>query len=75
MKNIQYSYWFIFLLPAIFSLSAESITIYAQIYSISGQVADNKSGKELSYANIRVDRTGFGTAANANGEYKMNLSL
>ncbi len=63
----------IFLFISILNLVFGFITINAQTYSLSGQVIDNKTEKKLSYANIRVNHSGLGTAANILGEYKINL--
>lgn len=73
MKKNHYFYFFTFFLITILSLSIDPIAIYSQTYSLSGQVIDNKTKKKLSYANIRVNHTGYGTAANVVGEYKINL--
>jgi len=51
-------------LITILILSIDPITIFTQTYSLSGHVIDNKTEQKLSYAIIRVNNTGFGTAAN-----------
>ncbi len=57
----------------VFVIVLFSIQLYAQKHHITGFVYDSDTKVELGFANLRVDRTGFGTAANSNGEYRLNL--
>ncbi len=54
-------------------LFTASITTIAQTYNISGTVSNSKTGLKLSFANIRIDKSTRGTAANIDGKYKLNL--
>jgi Family of unknown function (DUF5686)/CarboxypepD_reg-like domain len=47
--------------------------LQAQQYYIKGNVKDAETGAPLSYTNIRVDGTTYGTSANKNGEYEIKL--
>ncbi len=48
--------------------------IFSQYYTISGFVKDKVTNQNLGYANIRVDNSGKGTAANKDGKFKIRLS-
>ncbi len=56
---------FLLLLLILFS----SATIQSQTYKIHGSVKDAFSGLNLSYANIRVNKSTIGTISNSNGDY------
>ena len=49
-------------------------SVFPQQYSIKGKVTDFKTNKPLSFANIRVEGTTLGTAANVNGEFELKLA-
>ncbi len=48
-------------------------TSFAQKYFVHGKIKDKSSGAALSYTNVRVMNSTFGTAANINGEYELRL--
>jgi hypothetical protein len=56
----------------LFLLACSSI-IYSQQFTISGIVKEKDTGSGLSFANIRVDGTNMGTAANRRGSYEIKL--
>ncbi len=58
----------------LFILFFSSIHIFSQNFSVKGKVIDSQSGSGLSFANIRVEGTTLGTAANANGEFELKLN-
>lgn len=62
------------ILVILLSIYFWSFDAEAQLYSISGKVEAANSHKPLSYANIRVLNSTFGTAANINGEYELKLN-
>ena len=47
--------------------------LYAQTFTVEGTVFDALTGQPLSYANIRIDNSTRGAAANADGEYSLQL--
>jgi hypothetical protein len=49
------------------------LQISAQTYSLSGTIKDKQTGQLLSYANVRVLGTYFGSASNIMGEYELRL--
>lgn len=49
-------------------------TISAQQFFISGRVFDSSTDQSLSFTNIRVAGTTYGTAANRNGKYELKAS-
>lgn len=49
------------------------VKTYSQEIVFSGNVIDKDSGLELSFANIRVAETDFGTAADASGRFQLKL--
>lgn len=49
------------------------IGIYAQTYSIRGNIFDGNSKLALSYANIRVAGTTKGTSSNSEGDFELKL--
>lgn len=65
MKSLFF-YFFIFI--------SFSYTL-SQNYYISGVIRDSKSNKQLSFANIRIEGTTHGTAANIEGVYKIRLDV
>ena len=50
-----------------------SSSVFAQQYFIYGKITDKSSGEPLSYANLRVNNSTLGTAANKIGEYELRL--
>ncbi len=50
-----------------------NILVFSQQFSISGKVTDGKTGQPLSFANIRVLNSTYGTSANRNGRYELKL--
>ena len=50
-------------------------TAFAQKYFVRGYVKDKNTGAPLSYTNIRVLNSTFGTSANKNGEYELRLEI
>ncbi len=63
MKTVLY-----FLLSAFITKTA-----LAQKYFVKGNVKNKSTGAALSYTNIRVVNSTFGTSANENGEYELRL--
>ncbi|MEJ2507115.1 MAG: carboxypeptidase-like regulatory domain-containing protein, partial [Ignavibacteriaceae bacterium] len=49
-------------------------TTFAQKYDITGVIGDKETGKPLSFANIRIDKTTDGTTSNYDGQFILNLS-
>jgi hypothetical protein len=49
------------------------VIAFGQQYTVSGEVRDDSTGAELSFANIRVLGTYTGTAANRRGSYEIKL--
>ncbi len=47
--------------------------IFAQQYDLTGTVKNAKNLKLLSFANIRIKDTSFGTAASSDGKYELKL--
>ena len=64
MGKLKYLFLLIFL----------SKIVFAQQFTIQGKIADKRSFKPLSFANIRIEGTNRGTAANLYGDYLLNLS-
>jgi Family of unknown function (DUF5686)/CarboxypepD_reg-like domain len=60
----------IYLYITFFLISAAA---YPQQYFIHGKAVDKQNSQPLSYANIRVMNSAFGTAANKDGEYELEL--
>lgn len=58
----------------VFFMLLFSFFVTAQQVFIKGNVSDASSNETLSFANIRVNGTSFGTAANKNGEYELKVS-
>lgn len=48
--------------------------VYPQQFTITGKVTDSDAKHPLSFANIRIMETTYGTSANVNGEYELKLS-
>lgn len=46
----------------------------AQTFTIKGNISDSETNKFLSFANVRIAGTNFGTAANINGDYNLKSS-
>ena len=55
-------------------ITALSINILPQTFSISGKITDKETGSTLAYANVRVLNSSLGTASNLEGEYEIKLS-
>lgn len=51
-----------------------STSLFAQQFTVSGNVGDLNTGKKLGYANIRIANTTNGTAANLAGRYELKLN-
>ena len=51
-----------------------SSNLWAQQFSIKGNIKDDESNKSLGYANVRVLGTTIGTAANLQGSYELILN-
>ncbi|MCG6913930.1 DUF5686 and carboxypeptidase regulatory-like domain-containing protein [bacterium BMS3Abin03] len=49
-------------------------TTFAQKYDITGVIGDKETGKPLSFANIRIDKTTDGTTSNYDGQFILKLS-
>lgn len=62
----------LFLILFIFFIT---IQIYPQQFTIKGKVTDSVTQYHLSFANIRVMGSTYGTSANVNGEYELRLSI
>lgn len=58
----------------IFLMLLFSYQIYPQPFTIKGKIIDSETERPLSFANIRVMGSTYGTSANFNGEYEMRLS-
>ncbi len=50
-----------------------SISIFPQQFSLKGKVTDSTNNEPLSYANIRIDGTTRGLAANTEGNFEIRL--
>lgn len=50
-----------------------NFTLYAQDYKVRGKVTDAANGQLLSFANVRIENTSKGAAANVNGVYELQL--
>ena len=46
----------------------------AQTFSVTGKVFEDKTNSPLSYANVRIEHSTMGTAANKNGEFQLKLN-
>ncbi len=57
-----------------FLIIFSSFSIYPQQFTITGKVTDSDTKHPLSFSNIRVMGTTYGTSANVNGEYELRLS-
>lgn len=55
-------------------LLISNYSIYSQLLTIRGNVKDKLSKEKLSYANIRIQGTTLGTAANLEGSFELKLS-
>jgi len=49
-------------------------SLFASPYKISGLIVDEITGYPLSFANIRVENTTYGTAATVTGQYSLRLT-
>ena len=47
--------------------------IFSQNISISGKIIDTNTKKPISYANVSIERTGFGTVSNYDGAFTLKL--
>ncbi len=47
---------------------------YSQIFTITGNISDQKTGNSLSFANLRVCSNNLGTAADTEGNFELKLS-
>ena len=50
-----------------------SLSIFPQQFSLKGKVTDSTNNEPLSFANVRIDGTTRGTAANAEGNFEFKL--
>lgn len=60
--------------PIIFFFLFCSSYLYSQANVVKGLIFDQKSGKPLSYANLRIDGTTTGTSANFDGEFYLKTN-
>ena len=54
-------------------ISITTSTLFAQQYSIRGNVSDKNTHQALPYSNIRVLNSTFGTTANRSGDFEIKL--
>lgn len=62
-----------FILPFVFIIILSLSSYAQQNFKIEGKVVNARTGKELSYASLRVDKTLKGTSSNAEGSYQLLL--
>ncbi|MBI9072878.1 MAG: carboxypeptidase-like regulatory domain-containing protein [Melioribacteraceae bacterium] len=48
-------------------------TSNAQTYTLKGNISDKKTTRFLSFANLRLNNSNIGTAANVNGDFELKL--
>ncbi|MBN1301189.1 MAG: carboxypeptidase-like regulatory domain-containing protein [Melioribacteraceae bacterium] len=51
-----------------------SIPLFSQVFNIRGRIFSTERERGLSYANLRVLNTMYGTAANSEGDYELKLT-
>ncbi|MEE9431547.1 MAG: DUF5686 family protein [Melioribacteraceae bacterium] len=68
MKKIKFH---LLLLAILISFSQ----VFSQKIEIVGRVIDKNSNEDLSFANLRIDKTNNGTATNKNGDFKLNVDV
>lgn len=56
----------------LFLLTLTCCNTFAQTNSVSGRIVDAESNDPLSFANVFIDRTTIGTAADVDGYFKLN---
>lgn len=59
----------LFFLLQMFSI----FSIFCQNISISGKIIDTNTKKAIPYANVSIERTGFGTVSNYDGAFTLKL--
>ena len=57
----------------LFLFLLSSTLVFPQQKTLTGKVTDNKTGENLSYANVRLQGTTIGTAANLEGTFEFKL--
>lgn len=69
MRNYFFSKYLFFII----TLQCFQFNIIAENYEIKGKVLNKETQSGLSFANIRIDKTGKGTASNFDGDFILKL--